>query len=104
MAQVEVVSETETGSGWNFEAQILDNEGTLWPFQVTLSWADYNLWSASGADEPNAVACAVLAFLASRMPAAEIRTAMDGSLARRLFDDADERIPGFIVGRSGPTP
>ena len=42
------------------------------------------------------VASAVVQFLLSRSPAGELRATFDASLARRLHDDADTVLPGFI--------
>lgn len=99
MVQIEIVSEREqpapTG-GWAFETRILDDAGHLHQVRLTLSWADYNHWSADGADAPERVAEAVLAFLVSKQPPSKIRPALDASLVRRLFDDADEQIPRHI--------
>ena len=96
MAQVEIVSEREEPSGWRFVAQVLDDRGTLSRHEVRLGWADYNLWSASGADEPAAVAIAVLAFLLSRTSPPDLRPSFDASIARRLHSDADAVLPRFI--------
>ncbi|MCZ6836974.1 MAG: hypothetical protein O7G85_14455 [Planctomycetota bacterium] len=96
MAQIEILSEDERNGGWVFDTQILDAQGSLFAVTLSLSWADYNLWSSDGADTPGAVAEAALLFLVSRMPSEEIRTSFDASLIRRLFTDTDKVIPGFI--------
>lgn len=96
MAQIEIVSEQEQPTGWIFEIRMLDEHGSLHNYRLTMSWADYNLWSPDGADEPQQVAIAVLAYLASRLPASEIRPGFDASLVRRMFDDADDSIPRYI--------
>lgn len=96
VAQIEIVSEQEQPSGWIFEIRILDEHGSRQHCRLTLSWADYNLWSPDGADEPQRVAAAVLAYLTSHLSAKEIRPSFDASLVRRMFDDADESIPGHI--------
>lgn len=96
MAQIEILSEQEQAGGWIFEAQVLDDEGDLYPVKVSLSWADYNHWSSDGADAPGAVAEAVLAYLTSRTLPEEIRQSFDASLLRRQYDDADDVIPGLI--------
>ena len=96
MAAVEVVSEREVTAGWIFVIQVLDDDGGLGRHDVRLSWADYALWSASGADEPASVAAAVVHYLLSRAPAGELRSSFDASISRRLHEDADNEIPGFI--------
>ncbi len=96
MAQIEIIEEQEIASGWQFQAQILNERGQLLRLQLTLAWADYNLWSPAGADEPARVAEAVIRFLLSRSDESEIRTSFDASLARRLHCDADTVIPSLI--------
>ncbi|UCD75676.1 MAG: hypothetical protein JSV91_01930 [Phycisphaerales bacterium] len=96
MAQVEILSEKETAGGWSFEAQVLDDKSTPRRHRITLSWADYNLWSRDGTDEPARVAEAVLAFLLRSLPPGEIRATFDAASVRRRFDDADEQIPALI--------
>ena len=96
MSQIEIVKEQETQAGWSFEAQILDDAGSLHRHTLTISWADYNLWSRDGADRPVDVAEAVIRFLLQRMPAGELRRRIDAAIARRLYDDADDVIPTLI--------
>ncbi len=96
MAQVEILSEREHNSGWSFEAQVLDDQGILRRHRVSMSWADYNLWSAAGADKPSQVAEAAVLFLVDRMGAAHVPERFDVSTARRRFADADTEIPKWI--------
>ncbi len=96
MAQIEILSEREAGSGWVFEAKVLKESGAPQTIRISLAWSDYNLWSPDGGDTPARVAEAVLAFLISKLPATEIRTRLDASVTRRLFDDADQAIPSLI--------
>ena len=97
VAQVEVLSEHEAAGGWSFQMQVLDDCSALRRYRITLSWADYNLWSPDGTDEPARVAEAVLSFLLQRLPAAEIRQSFDAASVRRWFGDADEQIPPLIA-------
>jgi hypothetical protein len=95
--QVEIVSEREEVAGWAFVVQVLDDEGVLRRHEVTMAWADYNLWSASGGDEPAAVVAAVVRFMLSRVEHADdVPATFDASLARRRYEGADEAIPGLI--------
>jgi hypothetical protein len=95
-AQVEIVGERETDRGWSFDAHVLDGDGAMSRHTVHVSWADYNHWSASGSDTPQAVASAVVGFLAGRAGPGGLQPAFDASLARRLHDDADTQIPRLI--------
>ncbi len=94
--QIEILSEHEIPTGWVFDAHLLEESGQLIPIALTLSWADYNLWSPDGTDEPNKVAEAVLSYLAVKTPLVEIRPKLDASQLRRMFDDADASIPNYI--------
>lgn len=96
VAQVEIIREEELAGGWTFAVQVLDEDGALHRYTLRLSWADYNLWSPHGADEPGRVAEAVLSFLLSRSPAENLRRSFDASIARRMHADADQRIPSLI--------
>jgi hypothetical protein len=96
VAQVEIIGEREEGRGWSFDVQVLHDDGTLGRHTVTLAWADYNLWSGTGADEPAAVVTAVVEFLLSIQAPSDLRASFDASLARRLDANADTRIPSLI--------
>ena len=99
MAQVEIVSERDSRSGWTFTAQVLDDGGSLRRHEVSLSWADYNLWSGSGADEPAEVAAAAVRFILSLTPPDQLPARFDASTARRMDQQADEMIPPLIHRR-----
>lgn len=94
--QIEILSEHEIPTGWVFDAHFLAESGNLQPITLTLSWADYNLWSPDGTDEPQKIAEAVLSYLAAKTPLVDIRSKLDASHLRRMFDDADETIPNYI--------
>ena len=96
MAQVEITSESQMPNGWAFEAQVLDDVGVLRRHCVTLSWADYNLWSRSGSDVPAKVAEAALSFLLSRLKPDEVPPRFDASMLRRRFPGVDAEIPQLI--------
>lgn len=96
MAQVEVLSESEDTSCWFFDMQVLDDAGTLRKHRLRLSWADYNLWSADGADSPARVAEAVMQFLFSQTTPSDLAANFDASIARRRHPEADARIPSYI--------
>lgn len=96
MAQVEIISEQELQGAWRFGVQILDDRGSLRKHTISLSWADYNLWSPDGTDEPAIVLEAAVLFLLSRSPAHDLADKFDASIARRRFPDADDVIPRMI--------
>ena len=96
MAQIEIISEKEFAGGWAFDVQVLDDAGALSKHRVTLSWADYNLWSADGADEPARVIEAVMLFVSSQTPPHDLAEKFDASTIRRRFAEADLRIPKMI--------
>lgn len=96
MPQLEIIAERDQPGGWAFDAQVLDDAGGLHRIMLTLSWADYNLWSRDGSAEPQQVAAAVLWFLLSKQSPAELREQYDAALARKQFPDADEQIPALI--------
>lgn len=93
MAQIEILSEEESGSGWRFDLQALEADGRLTRFEIRLSWADYNHWSPDGGDAPAAVAEAALRCLLEQP---ELRAVMpasfDAASLRRRLPDADELI------------
>lgn len=97
MPQIEITRETEQPGGWQFDCQMLDDDGSLQHVSLTLSWADYNHWSPHGGDQPQHVAAAVLTFLLTKMPPAELRQSFDASRARAQFPEADAEIPRFIA-------
>jgi hypothetical protein len=96
VAQVEIISEQEVPGAWRFAVQILDDRGSLRKHTISMSWADYNLWSPDGTDEPGKVLEAAVLFLVSRTPAHDLADKFDASIARRRFADADEVIPRMV--------
>lgn len=91
--RIEIVGEQEMADGWTFEVRLPERPAAL---TLRLAWADYNLWSADGADPPHAVATAVVRFLLSHTPAADLPERIDASTARRRHPDADTEIPKLI--------
>jgi hypothetical protein len=103
VADIEVVSEREEASGWRFEIDVHESGDETRRMAVSMAWADYNLWSASGSDEPAAVVRAVVRFLIDRSGFDGVKARFDAALARRMHADADDVIPGLIgdAGRMG---
>lgn len=97
MAVFEIITEREQAGGWSYRVQTPGPKtGKLHQFNMQLSWADYNHWSATGNDTPQSVAEAVLSFLLDRLEPHDLPNKFDASLARRRFDDADQLIPSLI--------
>ncbi|HWB19936.1 MAG TPA: hypothetical protein VG711_06520 [Phycisphaerales bacterium] len=96
MAFVEVLAERETGSGWEFDMQVMNARGELERSTVRMGWADYNLWSPSGSDEPWKVAEAVVEFWIERSADEALPKSFDASLLRRKWGDADIEVPKRI--------
>ncbi len=94
-AQIHIGTETETTHGWAYEAQVIEDDATH-DFQITLSWADYDLWS-HGRVPPEQVVKAALAFLLSRESAQSILGKFDCSVIRRYFPNCDRELPHFIA-------
>jgi hypothetical protein len=94
---VRIIEEKEDHNGWSFRLRITaGGSGQPLARALRLAWADYNHWSADGADPPHAVAEAVAEFLLSRMAPSDLPASLDASMARRQFPDADREIPRLI--------
>jgi hypothetical protein len=91
VALFEILSEQEEPRGWSYDVQIIDRAAALRRVRMTLSWADYNLWSVDGGVPPSRVAEAVLSFLASHA-ADDLPQRFDAAQVRRRFPDSDEAI------------
>lgn len=92
-ANVHIESETEHACGWTFvvlvEVDQADGEAESRHVTMTLSWADYDLWS-KGTVRPETVARACVRFLIDRRGAALVPARFDAAHLRRWFADADE--------------
>lgn len=90
-SRIEVLSEREAGPMWVFG--IRDNASRR-TFEVSMSWADYDLWSPEGAHPPSEVACAAAEVLLEALAAADgaLPRRLDVSLARRHRRDADAAV------------
>lgn len=96
MPQIEITDEREESGRWRFTAQVLDDAGALHRVDLTLAWSDYNLWSPSGSDAPEAVAAAVLRCLLAERGTDTLPARLDASMVRRLVPGADETITRLI--------
>jgi hypothetical protein len=98
MTRIEMTNEQEGSGGWTFDAHIARADAAARRCRLSLSFADYNLWSSSGTDAPSQVARAVVAFMLEKLQPEAMPTSFDASIARRKFSDADVAIPKLIRG------
>ncbi|MFI4896304.1 MAG: hypothetical protein ACIARR_00590 [Phycisphaerales bacterium JB059] len=91
VARVTLGRETETPSGWTYEATIVWPEGVEGEYRVTLSWADHDHISG-GVNAPSQVVEALLAVLVRVLDAEEVPARLDLSTMRRVVEDLDERV------------
>ncbi len=97
VAKIIVETEEETDVGWHFVISI-GNDGDPEVSRtviLTMSWADYDLWSAGGR-KPSDVATDVIAFAVaqSKRGILDLRDRFDASIVRRQFQGADEALRG----------
>jgi hypothetical protein len=93
MATIEIGQETESRSHWTYEVRVFD--GRIHLFRVSLSFADYDLWS-HGRVPPSRVVEAVFEFLLQNEPADQILPKFDCSTVRRHFQSLDTELPGLL--------
>jgi hypothetical protein len=93
--QIVVLDEEETSVGLRFRARVEVGASSRM-LEVRLHWADYNLWSPDGTDPPERVATAVLRFVCSRCPLAELPPSFDAASLRRRHSDADREVPALV--------
>ncbi len=77
MAVAEILREQESSGGWHFDAQIANDDGSLQPCVVVLSWPDYNHLSPDGGREPQEVALEMLHVGLQILGAAAIGESVD---------------------------
>jgi hypothetical protein len=94
MAEIEVGAETETANGWSYEVNLFD-AGKHYRYCVTLSWADYDLWS-HGRVAPSKVICKAFEFLLKNEPAEAIMRKFDCAIIRRYFPQVDKQLPKMV--------
>ena len=94
MPTIEIGTETESPNQWAYVVAVRDGSVTH-DYRVTLSWADYDLWS-HGRVAPQRVVKAAFEFLLAREPAGEILGRFDCSVIRRYFPEVDRELPGML--------
>ncbi len=90
--QVEVVSEQEEENGLKFSVTFGEQA-----CELSLSWADYNLWSPDGTLPPAIVADAVVRVMLEHGPQ-KIPIRLDASILRRLIDGGDQLVHQHLGG------
>ena len=94
MSQIDVTTETEGENHWIYQV-VVDDQQVKYDYQVTLSWADYDLWSR-GRVPPEKVVHAAFEFLLEREPASAILRKFDCSVIRRYFPKVDTDLPNRV--------
>lgn len=94
MATITIGTEQEASNHWRYDVTVEDR-GQSYHFDVTLSWADYDLW-CKGRIPPERVIQAAFAFLLEREPASSILARFDCSVMRRYFSEVDEELPKLL--------
>ncbi len=94
MATIQIHSEQESNRGWSFAVRVED-DGDIHDYDVTLSWADYDLWSR-GQVAPEKVVRAAFEFLLDREPPTAILQKFDCAVIRRYFPEVDKEIGSFL--------
>ena len=94
MAEIDIKTETDGPNRWSYEVSVFDH-GRHHEFNVTLSWADYDLW-CHGRAQPQKVVQAVFEFLLQREPVTSILSRFDCSVVRRYFPEVDKKLPAMI--------
>ncbi|MDH3584766.1 MAG: hypothetical protein OER86_11175 [Phycisphaerae bacterium] len=94
MANITVQTEEDSGRGWRFGVE-LDDAGQTQQHTVTLSWAEYDLWS-HGQVAPERVVEAAFQFLLEREPASAILASFDCAVIRRYFPEVDDALPAML--------
>ena len=91
MAEIEIVTESEQGSSWLYAVRVFEG-GRTHEYDVTLSFADYDLWSR-GRVAPSRVVEAAFEYLLDQEPASSIMSRFDCSVIRRYFPGVDQELP-----------
>lgn len=92
MAEIEIGPETEGENRWHYEVTVYDG-GRAHRYEVTLGFADYDLWS-KGIKPPSEVVKSAFGFLLEREGAEAILSRFDCSVIRRYFPEVDEVLGG----------
>jgi hypothetical protein len=94
MPSIDVMTEIDSPRGWTFEVRVQDG-GETREFEVSLSWAEYDLWSR-GQVAPERVVESAFVFLLKNEPLSAIKQRFDCALIRRYFPQVDSELPGLL--------
>lgn len=94
MSDIEIITETEHNNKWTFEVRVFDG-GRTHDFDVSLGFADYDLWS-HGRVAPEKVVHAAFTFLLKNEPVSAIMKKFDCSVIRRYFPHVDKELPKMV--------
>ena len=93
MTTIEIMTEQETGRGWEHRVAVVRDSGNRTEHTVRLSWADHEHWSG-GRDSPSRVIEALLRLLVDREEARAIPERFDAATVRRWWAGVDEAMKG----------
>lgn len=91
---IHIGTETEGANRWTYEVRIAQ-DGQTFDYQVSLGWADYDLWS-HGRVAPERVVRAAFEFLLAHESASSIMAKFDCAVIRRYFPEVDAELPKMI--------
>ena len=94
MPEIEIGPETEGPNGWSYEVTVFTH-GKRHRYDVTLGFADYDLWSR-GRVAPSRVVAKAFEFLLANEPATSIMARFDCSVIRRYFPSVDQELPKMV--------
>lgn len=92
----ELLGETERDGAWEYDARIVDAEGSERQIRLRLSWAEYHLWAPAGDLAPARIAEVVLRFVAAHATSFAGLERIDAASLRRRVDGADGAIASLL--------
>jgi len=93
VATVEIITEQETGHGWEHRLAVARDSGARAEHTVRLSWADHEHWSG-GRDSPSRVIEKLLGLLLERERERAIPERFDAATVRRWWPGVDQAMKG----------
>ena len=88
---IEVITEQETGRGWEHRVAVVRESGVRTEHTVRLSWADHEHWSG-GRDAPSRVIQTLMELLVEREGERAIPATFDAAAVRRWWPGMDARM------------